>query len=189
MKKRSDLVWIGNWGDDERTEELIEFLIEPVRRLGLKADVYGVRYPESARRLLAEAGIAYQGWLPNFRVPEVFARARMTVHVPRRPYAHRLPGIPTIRPFEALACGIPLICAPWKDCEGLFRPGEDYLVASDGDEMKRRDGTCPDRCAIRHARLAGHGSRNHPIASHLCPSCRRICLADLSAVEYREDRN
>ena len=27
-----DLVWIGNWGDDERTAELHEFLLEPVRR-------------------------------------------------------------------------------------------------------------------------------------------------------------
>ena len=41
-----ELVWIGNWGDDERTEELHEFLIGPVRALRLKARVYGVRYPE-----------------------------------------------------------------------------------------------------------------------------------------------
>lgn len=46
-----------------------------------------------------------------------------------------LPGIPTIRPFEALACGIPLVSAPWNDVEGLFRPGQDYLVARDGAEM------------------------------------------------------
>ena len=36
-----------------------------------------------------------------------------------------LPGIPTIRVFEALACGIPLVSAPWQDEEGLFRPGEE----------------------------------------------------------------
>jgi spore maturation protein CgeB len=46
-----------------------------------------------------------------------------------------LPGIPTIRVFEALACGIPLICASWSDSEGLFHPGRDYLVARDGSEM------------------------------------------------------
>jgi hypothetical protein len=33
------------------------------------------------------------------------------------------PGIPTIRVFEALACGVPLICAPWRDEENLFPPG------------------------------------------------------------------
>lgn len=134
---RGDLVWIGNWGDGERTAELEQFLLEPVRRLRLRADVYGVRYPEHALRALQKAGITYRGWLPNHRVPEVLAAYRATVHVPRDYYAKQLPGIPTIRVFEALACGIPLISAPWADSEGLFRPGTDYLTAADGDEMTR----------------------------------------------------
>jgi spore maturation protein CgeB len=36
-----------------------------------------------------------------------------------------------------MACGIPLISAPWDDVEGLFSPGEDFLVARDGAEMRR----------------------------------------------------
>jgi spore maturation protein CgeB len=135
--KEGDLVWIGNWGDEERTAELHEFLIGPVRDLELKARVHGVRYPENGRRALREAGIDYAGWLPNHEAPRAFARFRATVHVPRRPYVKALPGIPTIRPFEALACGIPLVSAPWDDAEGLFRPGRDFLVARDGREMKR----------------------------------------------------
>ena len=71
--------------------------------------MHGVRYPPEGRAALAAAGIDYAGYLPNFRVPQAFAAARMTVHVPRRPYATALPGIPTIRVFEALACGIPLV--------------------------------------------------------------------------------
>ncbi len=133
-----DLVWIGNWGDGERSAELGAMLIEPVRVLGLSANVHGVRYPDEAKLALANAGIHYAGWLPNFHVPAVFARHRVTVHVPRRPYVEALPGIPTIRPFEALACGIPLISAPWHDSEGLFTAGEDYLVAASGDEMQRQ---------------------------------------------------
>jgi spore maturation protein CgeB len=136
LSKTTDVVWVGNWGDEERSSELMEFFIDPVQRLGLKAEAYGVRYPASARQALDRAGIAYKGWLPNFCVPEIFAQARLTIHVPRRPYATWLPGIATIRPYEALACGIPLICAPWQDCERLFRPGVDYLLASDGDEME-----------------------------------------------------
>jgi spore maturation protein CgeB len=131
------LVWIGNWGDEERTAELQEFLLEPVRTLGLVARVHGVRYPVHARRALASAGITYGGWLPNHEAPRVFARHRVTVHVPRRPYVEALPGIPTIRPFEALACGIPLVCSPWDDVDRLFEPGEDYLVADDCEHMKR----------------------------------------------------
>jgi spore maturation protein CgeB len=132
-----DLVWVGNWGDDERTDELREFLMNPVYRLGLKAHVYGVRYPDTAIEQLRNAGIEYKGYLPNFRTPVAFARAAVTVHVPRRPYAEALHGVPTIRMFEALACGIPLVSAPWDDCEHLFTPGEDYLVARDGAEMEK----------------------------------------------------
>ena len=132
-----DMVWIGNWGDDERTAELHEFLIEPARELKLHAEVYGVRYPDDAVAALAGAGIRYRGWLPNYRVPEVFAASRLTLHIPRRPYVRELPGIPTIRPFEALACGIPLICSPWHDSEKLFTAGRDFLVARNGEEMKQ----------------------------------------------------
>jgi spore maturation protein CgeB len=60
------------------------------------------------------------------------------VHVPRRYYSTILPGIPTIRVFEALACGIPLVSAPWEDSEGLFRVGQDFLTAADGAEMTRQ---------------------------------------------------
>jgi len=161
-----DVVWIGNWGDDERTAELHEFLIEPVRELGLQATVYGVRYPGRARRLFAQAGIDYRGWLPNFEVPRVFARHRVTVHVPRRPYVHALPGIPTIRVFEALACAIPLVSAPWTDSEKLFRTNVDYLVAEDGAAMQRHlyDITNDDALA---ARLA-HNGRSTILARHTC---------------------
>ena len=132
-----DLVWIGNWGDNERTAEIDEFLLEPASTLGLRTRVHGVRYPAGALARLEHAGVEYGGWIPNFAVPAAFARYRATVHIPRRPYVESLPGIPTIRVFEALACGIPLVSAPWDDAEKLFTPGRDYLVARDGTDMKR----------------------------------------------------
>ncbi len=133
---KGDLVWIGNWGDDERTRELEAFLFRPARELSLKCHIHGVRYPKEVLQTLTENNIAWCGWLANFRVPEVFANHRVTVHVPRGYYADVLPGIPTIRPFEAMACGIPLITTPWRDSEHLFTAGEDYLVAHDTAEMK-----------------------------------------------------
>lgn len=165
-EKEGDLVWIGNWGDNERTEELMEFLIEPVKELKLKAKVYGVRYPEKAKKALADAGIEYGGWLPNYKVPEVFSRYKLTVHVPRRPYVEMLPGIPTIRPFEALSCGIPLICSPWQDAENLFTPGEDYLLAKDGIEMGYRIAE-----VLKSAQLAqslSNNGREAILAKHTC---------------------
>ena len=76
---------------------------------GLPLDVHGVRYPPEALATLAAYGARYRGWLPNAAAPAVFARHLATVHVPRRFYVDALPGIPTIRVFEALACGIPLL--------------------------------------------------------------------------------
>ena len=134
-ERRGDVIWIGNWGDGERTEELRRFLCRPVRNLGLRGSVFGVRYPAAAKAELEESGLVYRGWIANYEVPVVFAEHAVTVHVPRRPYVRALPGIPTIRPFEAMACGIPLISAPWEDAEGLFTPGDDYLVAHNGREM------------------------------------------------------
>jgi spore maturation protein CgeB len=131
-----DLVWVGNWGDGERSDELLEYLLRPAGTLQLSGSVYGVRYAAPAREAVSASSLVYRGWLANHRVPEVFARHRMTVHVPRRTYVDQLPGIPTIRVFEALAWGIPLVCAPWEDREGLFRPGQDFLLARDCEEMR-----------------------------------------------------
>ncbi len=130
-----DLIWIGNWGDDERTAELQEFLMDPVRDLGLNARVHGVRYPPEGILALAQAGIEYAGWIANFEAPYAYSKFKVTLHIPRRPYLMALRGVPTIRVFEALACGIPLICAPWDDAENLFEPGADYLMARNGAEM------------------------------------------------------
>ena len=134
---REGAVWIGNWGDGEREAELERFLFAPMQAAGIALDLHGVRYPPHALAMLERYGVRHRGWLANPQAPAAFARHRMTVHVPRRYYAGLLPGIPTIRVFEALACGIPLVSAPWEDAEHLFTPGEDYLVAPDGAAMER----------------------------------------------------
>ncbi|MDF0496791.1 CgeB family protein [Bradyrhizobium yuanmingense] len=135
VERTDDLVWIGNWGDGERSAELNEFLVKPVAELKLRASVHGVRYSDDALHTIRRAGIRYGGWLPAHWAPIAFAGARATIHVPRGPYVALLPGIPTIRVFEALACGIPLVSAPWSDEEGLFPEGA-YLSVGDGEQMK-----------------------------------------------------
>ncbi len=154
--ERHGLVWVGNWGDDERSAELDTFLFGPARDSGLPLDVYGVRYPQTALETLAAAGATYHGWAPNAAAPGLFATHMATVHVPRRFYVEQLPGIPTIRVFEALACGIPLVSAPWRDAEHLFEPGRDFLVAKDGAEMTFHLRALAHEPGLR-ANLAAHG--------------------------------
>ena len=132
----TDVVWIGNWGDDERSAEIREYLLQPAAALKpFRFAIYGVRYPTDGLEALGEAGVAYRGYLPNLDAPRTYAAARLTVHIPRQQYSGAMPGIPTIRVFEALACGIPLLSAPWQDTESLFRPGDLRFVHS-GEEMR-----------------------------------------------------
>jgi len=136
-RRDADVLWIGNWGDEERTRELMEFLIEPAAALHERRVVaYGVRYPRQALAQLCEAGIEYRGYLPNLRAPQAYSGSALSLHVPRRQYANGLSGIPTIRVFEALSCGAPLLCAPWSDAENLFRPGQDYICVANGKAMR-----------------------------------------------------
>jgi len=161
-----DLVFIGNWGDEERSDELRRFLVGPSASLKLKTTVHGVRYPAMAIDELSEAGIAYAGYLPNPLVPQIFARHRVTMHVPRGPYVRQLPGIPTIRVFEALASGIALVSAPWSDSEGLFRPGSDFLIARDGNDMERKLRQVMADEPMRRA--LGENGRAHVLKRHSC---------------------
>jgi spore maturation protein CgeB len=180
---RRDVIWVGNWGDEERTAELHEFFLEPVQALSLSATVHGVRYPPEGLAALWKAGIAFGGWLPNFRVPAAFAAHRATVHIPRRPYREQLPGVPTIRVFEALACGIPLVSMPWDDCERLFAPGDDYLVVKTGKQMQQRLRDVLHDAALAE-NLASHGlrtiMRRHTCAhrvEELLKICRELGVA------------
>lgn len=168
LSDRRGAIWIGNWGDGERTREIETYLLRPAHDAGLTLDIHGVRYPNHAKAMLQSFGARYRGWIANARVPQAFATHRLTVHVPRRFYTTVLPGIPTIRVFEALACGIPLISAPWSDNEGLFRPGIDFLTAATADEMRRamRAIAADDGLACQ---LTGHGwqrIREHHTCRH-----------------------
>lgn len=155
-EKTTDVLWIGNWGEGERTHELHEFFLGPAKALPeLRFRAYGVRYPEEGVAALADAGVEYRGYLPSLEAPATYSASQLTVHIPRQQYNEAMTGIPTIRVFEALACGIPLISAPWSDTEQLFREG-DYARVRSRAEMKR--GICrliEDKDAAQAQALCG----------------------------------
>lgn len=155
-EQRAGIVWVGNWGDEERSGEIADYLLRPAHQVQVPLDIYGVRYPEAAQQTLRRYRARYHGWTANSTVPALFARHQMTLHIPRRLYRLALPGIPTIRVFEALACGIPLLCAPWSDSEGLFRPGRDFLLARNPAQMRQMMRAVASDAALRRA-LAENG--------------------------------
>jgi spore maturation protein CgeB len=94
------LVWIGNWGDGERTAQIEDFLLAAGREAGLGLDVHGVRYPAAAKALLARYGARYRGWLaesqgPGGLRPPPGHRARAAPLLCRAPARH--PDHPGVR--------------------------------------------------------------------------------------------
>jgi spore maturation protein CgeB len=79
--------------------------------------------------------------------------------------------------FEALACGAPLLCAPWSDAENLFRPGDDYVIAETGDEMSAKiEELLRDSKARKQ--IADNGMqtvRNHHTCHHRALQLLDIC--------------
>lgn len=164
--KTSDVIWIGNWGDGERSDEICEFLLRPAMALReLSFSVFGVRYPPSGQAALHSAGVRYGGYLPNLAAPATYATARMTVHIPRQQYTTAMHGIPTIRVFEALACGIPLISAPWNDTEHLFRKGDILFVNNAGEMRHAMKRVLSDEQAAEQQALRGLETI---LANHTC---------------------
>src|SRR5439155_161635 len=107
--READVVIVHEWNDPKLAEAIVS----------LKT-----RY---AQERLTDTGIEWRGCLPNMEVPQVYTRSALTVHVRRKFSANGLSGVPTIRVFEALACGTALVCSSWLDTEGLSRGGEDYV--------------------------------------------------------------
>jgi spore maturation protein CgeB len=185
--ERAGAVWIGNWGDGERSQELRDYMLDPVGDLGVPFDIYGVRYPDEARAELQRRGVRYHGWAANARAPEIFARHLFTTHVPRRFYVTHLPGIPTIRVFEALACGIPLLSAPWDDAEHLFTPGADFLQARSPSEMRRLMRDVMNDSALRQS-LVSHGWKTIQ-ERHSCAHRARELLHIVDTLRDNATRN
>jgi len=183
-----DLIWIGTWGSAERASELDEFLIEPIRALGLRARFYGARYPKEALNTLRAAGIDYGGWIPDFSIPAALAASRFAVDVPRRMRADGLPHTPAIRVLEALACGVPVVTAPWDECEPMFTPEVDLLIARDGSDMERR--MVALHSDPEFARFIGANGYQTVVSRHTCEHRVQELLAichELGAGKARRD--
>ena len=174
--KDTDVVWIGNWGDEERARGTRKFLMQPSLSLTrCKFAVHGVRYPDDALGQLAASGVEFRGYLSNLHARGVYARSRISLHVPRRFYANGLSGVPTIRVFEALASGSPLVCSPWSDSEGLFRPDQDYICVPDTFGPIDQRAQIPAPRQLRPAANRRERTRNCTRATYLCPSRPAAC--------------
>jgi spore maturation protein CgeB len=66
--------------------------------------------------------------------PRFYASQRMTLNVTRGPMAEA-GWSPSVRLFEAAACGVPVVSDPWEGLETFFRPGEEILIAPGPEDV------------------------------------------------------
>lgn len=159
-----DLGYLGTYSDDRRPK-LERLLVEPARR--------------DPERLFAVAGpghpvdewpenVAHRAHLPPGEHADFYNRQRFTLNLTRDDMV-RAGFSPSVRLFEAAACGTPIISDPWPGLETLFEPGEEILLATCTEQVLEYLRDLDDDARRRVGRrgrervLAGHTARHRAV--------------------------
>ena len=128
---RWDLGYLGTYSDD-RQPAVERLLIDPARAWrGGKFIVAGPQYPEGIK------------WPRNVKRVEHLAprehrkfynSQRFALNVTRAEMI-RAGWSPSVRLFEAAACGVPIVSDEWPGLTSLFREGKEILIARDTEAM------------------------------------------------------
>lgn len=156
LEKEGDVVCIGNWGKGEREDELERYLINPVSQLNLRSSLFGVGYPEDFIEKCIPCNISYRNWVANYKIPSVLSAYSVALHLPKRSYTQSVPGKPATGIFEAMACGIPVLSAPWEDTDSLFNK-EDYVLTDEKSVQNHLNEMIRDKA--RAEEIAGNARR------------------------------
>lgn len=125
-----DLGYLGTYSDD-RQPPLDRLLTEAARRCPEgRFVVAGPQYPES---LVWPANVQRIPHLPPGEHREFYNRQRFTLNVTRADMI-RAGYSPSVRLFEAAACGVPIISDTWPGLEAFFIPGEEILISRSAEE-------------------------------------------------------
>ena len=155
---RWDLGYLGTYSDD-RQPALDELMLHPARlwRRG-RFMVAGPLYPKS---IAWPANVRREIHLSPREHPAFYASQRFTLNVTRA--AMKLAGYsPSVRLFEAGACGTPVISDWWDGLDTLLTPGREVLIASKADDSLRLMTDLPEE-----QRLAiGEAARRRILAEH-----------------------
>lgn len=153
---RWDLTYLGTYSPD-RQPTLERLLIEPARaRSDLRFAVAGSQYPPSIDWPVNVERIEH---LPPAKHAAFYCASRFALNVTRADMIAA--GFsPSVRLFEAGACGTPIISDRWGGIETLFPPESAIILAGESDEViaaLARDARCIG-AAARDVVLAGHSA-------------------------------
>jgi spore maturation protein CgeB len=133
VKQHWSLGYLGTYSDD-RQPSLERLLLAPAKML---ADhqfvVAGSRYPE---HLVWPDNVSRIEHLSQHQHPPFYSRQRFTLNLTRADM-RSLGFSPSVRLFEAAACGTPVISDRWPGIETIFEPGTEILLVSDAREVSQ----------------------------------------------------
>jgi spore maturation protein CgeB len=155
---RWDLGYMGTYSDD-RQPTLERLLIEPAHlwRQG-RFVVAGPQYPNT---IVWGRNIERLEHLAPEQHRAFYCQQRYTLNVTRADMI-RAGYSPSVRLFEAAACGVPIISDYWEGIDTIFKPGEEILIVHTANDVLSylRDLTEDERRAI------GERARERVLAAH-----------------------
>jgi spore maturation protein CgeB len=123
---RWDLTYLGTYSADRQP------LLEPARRLpDRRFAVAGPLYPSDIPWPRNVERIEH---VPPSEHAVFYASSRFTLNVTRADMA-RAGYSPSVRLFEAGACGVPIISDRWAGIETIFQPGAEIVLADTSDAV------------------------------------------------------
>jgi spore maturation protein CgeB len=156
--RRWDLSYLGTYSAD-RQPTLERLLIEPARRApDLKFCVAGPQYPPD---IAWPANVERLEHVPPAAHPAFYAASRYTLNVTREDMI-AAGYSPSVRLFEAAACGAPIISDRWEGLDALFEPGREIVLADTSRDVLEvlRGGEESERSAM------AEGARRRILAEH-----------------------
>ncbi|HEX2120536.1 MAG TPA: glycosyltransferase, partial [Thermoanaerobaculia bacterium] len=128
-----DLGYLGTYSDD-RQPTVQRLLLEPARRWKEgKFIVAGPQYPEDIEWPRNVARVTH---LPPRRHRGFYNAQRFALNVTRVEMI-RAGWSPSVRLFEAAACGVPIISDWWDGLDALFEPDREIVIAENGADVLR----------------------------------------------------
>jgi hypothetical protein len=182
--EEGDLVWIGNWGDDERTAELRGVPDRASPRPGPACHDPRRALPGPRPRHLARAGIRYGGWIPNAEAPRAFARHRVTVTFPGAPTSNSSPASPRYAPSRRWPAASPLSPPPGTTPRGCSAPATSSGRERGRDAPHLRALWATPRCAP--SRRRGAWKRSAPATPAATAWTELLAILRSSARPHRK---
>jgi spore maturation protein CgeB len=133
LPKRWDLGYMGTYSDD-RQPGVERLLLEPARRHAQgRFVVAGPQYPEG---IAWPGNVDYKPHLPPAEHRAFYNSQRWTLNITRADMI-AAGWSPSVRLFEAAACGTPIVSDRWSGIETLFTPGREIVLADRTDDVLR----------------------------------------------------